>query len=263
MLGTRIATGLVLAALVTTITLVLPTPLAAVAFGVIWLLGAREWALLASLSGWAVAAYVGVAGLIMLGLWLLGIESRFVGGILWIAACAWLIALAAISRFPLRMPPGLVFAAGFRVLTPAWAAIARIHAAGGPALALAALAVIWGADVGAFFVGRTLGRRKLAPRVSPGKTWEGLAGGLAAALAAGAAACYWLVEPAVLIAVAGIAALVSVVGDLTVSMLKRSLGLKDTGHLLPGHGGVLDRIDGLTAALPIFAIGLQLAGLLD
>jgi len=139
-----------------------------------------------------------------------------------------------------------------------------LHAATphGRGLAMTLLAIVWSADVGAYAFGRWLGRTKLAPAVSPGKTWEGMAGGvLLAAVAAGSAAA-WLNLPVFPLAALGIVtALVSVLGDLTQSMFKRNVGLKDSGKLLPGHGGVLDRIDSLTAAIPVFAGGLLLFGI--
>jgi phosphatidate cytidylyltransferase len=103
----------------------------------------------------------------------------------------------------------------------------------------------------------------LAPSVSPAKTWEGVAGGIAAALLIAVLAALWLEQPRFWLLLAAAAALTSVVGDLTASMLKRARGLKDSGRLLPGHGGILDRIDGLTAAVPILTLGLKLAGSLD
>ena len=119
------------------------------------------------------------------------------------------------------------------------------------------LLIVWSADVGAYAFGRLLGRRKLAPAVSPGKTWEGVTGGLVTAgLAAGLAAAWVGVPANRLIVLAVATALISVLGDLTQSMFKRNVGLKDSGKLLPGHGGVLDRIDSLTAAVPAFVIGL-------
>jgi phosphatidate cytidylyltransferase len=107
-----------------------------------------------------------------------------------------------------------------------------------------------------------LGRTKLAPAVSPGKTWEGVSGGLAAAGLAAAAAAAWLELPWLPLVALGMAtALISVLGDLTQSMFKRNVGLKDSGKLLPGHGGVLDRIDSLTSSVPLLALGFGWLGL--
>ena len=158
-------------------------------------------------------------------------------------------------------PPGSVTSrmggalAGWLVLAPAGAALAAVHARpGGAALAMTVLAVVWAADSGAWFCGRRFGRTRLAPAVSPGKTWEGVAGGLAAGAAVGAAAAWWLSLPAPGIVLAALlAAGASVVGDLYESLCKRRAGVKDSGRLLPGHGGLLDRIDGLTAAAPVYA----------
>jgi phosphatidate cytidylyltransferase len=131
-------------------------------------------------------------------------------------------------------------------------------------LILAVMVLVWVADIGAYFSGRRFGKNKLAPQVSPGKSWEGVYGGLAASLLVTLVVGLsrdWS-GSALLIALAGAAVvvLISVVGDLTESMFKRQAGLKDSSNLLPGHGGVLDRIDSLTAAIPVFAVLLWLAG---
>jgi phosphatidate cytidylyltransferase len=131
-------------------------------------------------------------------------------------------------------------------------------------LLLFVLAVIMAADVGAYFAGHRWGRLKLAPRISPGKTWEGVIGGLAlSALVAwgGAVLLGWPVFTVIPLALG--AAAFSVVGDLMESLLKRHSGLKDSGQILPGHGGVLDRIDSLTAGVPMFVLGLLQLGLLS
>ncbi len=130
----------------------------------------------------------------------------------------------------------------------------------GHALAMTVLAIVWAADVGAYTFGRAFGRIKLAPAVSPGKTWEGVSGGLVSAAAAAWIAAILIGLPAgALLALGVVTAVASVVGDLAVSVFKRNVGLKDTGTLLPGHGGVMDRIDSLTAAIPVFVLGLMLA----
>jgi len=123
--------------------------------------------------------------------------------------------------------------------------------------ALFVLALAFAADTGAYFAGRNFGRIKLAPRVSPGKTWEGVIGGTVLAAVAGALAAQWFGLPQRLfvpLCVAGAA--FSVVGDLTESMFKRASGLKDSGRLFPGHGGVLDRVDSVLAATPVMCLGL-------
>jgi phosphatidate cytidylyltransferase len=119
------------------------------------------------------------------------------------------------------------------------------------------------ADIGAFLVGRAMGKRKLAPRVSPGKTWEGVLGGLAmVALVAWGGAVHFGLPALRAVAFGCAVGVFSVVGDLTESMFKRTAGLKDSGRLLPGHGGMLDRIDSVTAAAPLYALGLFSSGVL-
>ena len=169
-----------------------------------------------------------------------------------------------------RLWPGARLALGFLVLFAAWLAVAQARHIGVNFL-LSILALVWAADICAYFAGRALGgrlmRRKLAPSISPGKTWEGVWGGMAGVLVL-ALAWTWLdsamhaASPSLyshvlagdrwfmLLAIVWLAAM-SVVGDLTESLLKRSAGQKDSSHLLPGHGGVLDRIDALLPTLPL------------
>jgi phosphatidate cytidylyltransferase len=158
-------------------------------------------------------------------------------------------------------------------LAACWLALYELRLAGA-ALLVSCMAIVWLADIGAYFTGRRFGRHKLAPRVSPGKTWEGVAGGVVAVLAAAAIAAAtlptgpdapifsswvaaragWAASCAVLAAVAAL----SVVGDLHESLLKRLAGMKDSGRMLPGHGGVLDRIDALIPTMPGCLLLLQL-----
>jgi phosphatidate cytidylyltransferase len=131
-------------------------------------------------------------------------------------------------------------------------------------LILAVMVLVWGADIGAYFSGRRFGKRKLAPQVSPGKSWEGVFGGLLTTLliCVGVGIYREWSFFSMLLGMFGTVAVVmiSVVGDLTESMFKRQSGVKDSSNLLPGHGGVLDRIDSLTAAIPVFAALLLLSG---
>ena len=184
--------------------------------------------------------------------------------LLTLAVAWWAVVLISLIVFRRPISPATAAATGLPVLVPGWFAFAYVieHAPRGAALVFVALLIVWAADVGAFFAGRWLGHTKLAPAVSPGKTWEGVVGGAILAAVAGIGAASWLaVSWATFAGLALACALVSVVGDLSVSRLKRNVGLKDSGRWLPGHGGVLDRIDSLTAALPAYALGLKLAGL--
>ena len=253
--GRRWLTAIGLVPLVSAVVLVLPS----IAFQATLLLvvagGAWEWS---RLSGIVPAPAYAAAAAGSLGL-VLFLDTAPPSGFAWVGVVWWLAALAAIVRFrgPGDAPPRRAHAlAGWLVLVPAGAALAEVHAGpDGPALAMTLLAVVWAADTGAWFAGRRFGRVRLAPYVSPGKTWEGVAGGVAAASATGAAAAWWLGRSwAELLPAAALASGASVVGDLYESIAKRRAGVKDSGRLLPGHGGVLDRIDGLTAAAPVYAV---------
>ena len=169
----------------------------------------------------------------------------------------WLGAFVWILLFPTRIPRVAVLVCGFLVLIPAWISLQTVILSRpmGRLLLLLALAIVWAADVGAYFAGRMWGRVKLAPNVSPGKTWEGVFGGLVLAVLTAMAGAALLGYPALAAAPLGLSvAAISVIGDLTISMFKRNAGLKDSGRLFPGHGGVLDRVDSLTAAAPLFLL---------
>lgn len=187
----------------------------------------------------------------------------------------WLLALAAVIGYPrnagLWFRPALLVPVGWLLLVPAWMAMVQLQDHGalglsGPWALLFVLVWVWAADTGAYFAGRRFGRHKLAPKVSPGKTVEGLVGGVILALLVVAVvfAGGWLgpdvVLPSLMI-VALLTVLASVLGDLFESMVKRQRGIKDSGTVLPGHGGMLDRIDSVTAALPIVIAGLSWFGL--
>jgi phosphatidate cytidylyltransferase len=181
----------------------------------------------------------------------------------------WAVATRLVLTYPASAQhwksPARKLLIGLLVLLPAWQGLVYIKAlALGNWLILAVMMLVWCADIGAYFTGRAFGKRKLAPEVSPGKSWEGVYGGLAVSLLGTLVVGLWADFTArqllgSLVA-AGIVVFISVVGDLTESMFKRRAGIKDSSNLLPGHGGVLDRIDSLTAAIPVFAVLLWIAG---
>ena len=275
-LATRIGTALALIAGVL-VALFLSGPLA---WGVLALLvvvaAAHEWARLAGFTRGGGLMFVG--GTLVLGLNLLfnpaaGFDRGWPSGVVF-AVCGaatlfWLLAATpwVLSRWQ-PASPLLLAIAGWIVLIGAFVAIVDLQARS-PWLVLAAMAIVWIADTAAYFTGRRFGRHKLAPAISPGKTWEGV-GGAAAAVALYAAALAPLAPAAgyrgsqgvgalvLWIAFAVALALLSVVGDLFESLLKRHAGVKDSGSLLPGHGGILDRTDALLAAMPPVSIAALL-----
>jgi phosphatidate cytidylyltransferase len=269
MLRTRVLTGCILGVLLLLGLFLLPSLWAVLAFGLVFTIGAWEWAGFGALRGAvARASYtLGVAVVLLLS-WrwtdnpahmiiLLAAASAW-----WVIACLWLI-LA-----PTRHRPAVTLICGLAVLVPAFVALARLQIsadgfARGPLLVLWLVLMVCAADIGAYFAGRTFGRRKLAPRVSPGKTLEGAVGGqLLVALVAGGGAAYFGLPPLAVVAFGFAVGIFSIIGDLTESMFKRAAALKDSGTLLPGHGGLLDRIDSVTAAAPLYALGLFGSGVL-
>jgi phosphatidate cytidylyltransferase len=185
-----------------------------------------------------------------------------------LACIWWAIALLWLTVAPGRHRPALALFCGIPVLVPAFIALARVQVAEqgfarGPEMVLWMLLLVFAADIGAFFAGRSWGRHKLAPLVSPAKTWEGALGGLVAvALIALIGTLHFGLPVAAGVVFGCAVGVYSVIGDLTESMFKRGAGLKDSGSLLPGHGGILDRIDSVTAAAPLYALGLVGAGVI-
>ncbi len=269
----RILTGLILAPLAIAIILLSPTPVFAAITAIAWLLSTWEWTRLINLRSQALrAGFVLVVALLLGGLWLLrGSDAWWlvIGiGMLW-----WLVALAWLRNFSFGASPttanrGIKLLAGLLVLVPAWAALIEIHSHPqlGPSWTLLALVVVWAADTFAYFAGSHFGKTKLAPRVSPGKTIEGVWGALLGTGLVAAFGGWWLDERSwpliLLIALALVVVLFSIVGDLFESLMKRQANVKDSGTLFPGHGGFLDRLDGVFAAMPLFAVGKTLIDLI-
>lgn len=269
MLRQRILSALVLAPLLVAAVLLLDDAWFALAMLVVVLLAAWEWGALVPLPTPLLRSlYIGATALLLVPVWHFAGNEGVVDGIFYVTLAWWLLALAWISH-PAAVdaaPAWLVWVkalAGWLAMASTWLALVVLHARPdhGPWWVLFALALVWAADIGAYFAGRRWGRRKLAPTVSPGKTWEGVYGALSActlyALLAAWAFDIRGMELAGFLLVCLVAVLFSVVGDLFESLLKRQRGVKDSGTLIPGHGGLLDRVDSLLAALPVFALGLR------
>jgi phosphatidate cytidylyltransferase len=271
--GQRVLTAALLIPLVVWGVLTLETRYVAVGLGAVVMAGAWEWGMLMAWTSRAVRAAYAAAFVPLLYTAYRAVEvPAAVLVVLAVALVWWLIALVLVMRFERgvamrRLAPVTGVVAGWLLLLPPWVALVSLHAEPehGPALVMLLLGLIWLADSGAYVAGRRWGRRRLAPRVSPGKSWEGVAGGLAAAgLLALAAAAYGARDVgagALFVLVCLAVACASVLGDLAESLFKRQAGVKDSGTLVPGHGGVLDRIDSLTAAAPLFAMGMRWLGM--
>lgn len=260
----RVLTAAVLVTVLLAVLFAAPAGVATGATALLMLLAAWEWtAFLGAIRPLTKYAYLLLLALGYAATYWLVPAQLELSLVVWVALVWWLTALVWIVRYP---RPIRVFAAGLAgifVLVPAWISLVSILQVPGqgPALLLLALAIIWAADIGAYFAGHRWGRLKLAPQVSPGKTLEGVGGGLASAvLTAGLGGTLLGLPVAAMLPLGLCMAAVSVVGDLTESMFKRSVGIKDSGRLFPGHGGVLDRIDSITAAAPLFVLALQWMG---
>ena len=269
MLRTRILTASVLVAVLLAGLFLLSPPSAVLAFGAVFSIGAWEWSRFGGLGGLGPrAAYAAGIALLLLLAWRWTAAPAHLM-LLLSAACAWwVIALLWLCWIPARHQPSLVLLCGVPVLVPAFVALARLQVttfgfARGPQIVLWLVLLVIAADIGAYFAGRRFGRRKLAPRVSPGKTQEGALGGLCVvALVAWGGAAYFGFPPLAAVVFGCAVGIFSIIGDLTESMFKRAAGLKDSGVLLPGHGGLLDRIDSVTAAAPLYALGLFGSGVI-
>ncbi len=262
MLKLRVLTAVVALGALLVVLFVLPPAIAQGVFAALILAGAWEWSGFLRPEKAAVRfVYVGLIAALLVAA-SVGLANEFVVGvILKVALAWWLIALFWVFVFPTPIPKLAGWICGALVLIPAYLAIMSLYSLQ-PALLLFVLIIVWVADIGAYFTGKRFGKVKLAPKISPGKTWEGVFGGLLAVAALALVRARWLdIEIAVLLPFCLAVAIISIIGDLTVSMFKRNAGVKDSGRLFPGHGGVLDRIDSVTAAAPLFALGISWVGL--
>jgi phosphatidate cytidylyltransferase len=272
MLKQRVITALLLLPLVLMAIFAAPAQWFFILLAIVLLGGSWEYRRLAGLSDQKLGALLVPIQLLILVV-LLWYRSEWAGEIvLYLSICclAWLLLFI---RLPLYRP-GKVLDASYRFcslatailsVTSGWFALSWMRVLPqGSWLILLLLLIVWAADTGAYFAGKTFGKRKLAPHISPGKTLAGFAGGLVAApliaLLAASLMPIEAIEPALLISLSLVTALVSVGGDLMISLHKRTSGFKDSGNMLPGHGGILDRVDSLLAAAPFFALGLMVSG---
>lgn len=262
MLKTRVLTAVILAAGLLAVLFLLSKMATAAAFALVTAAAAWEWAGLLRLGGPQRWVYAALTLAFCAALYAIGMPEMLLSALWLVALGFWMVVVPLWFRHKWTLgadAPGLLV--GWMLLIPSWAALVSLSARS-PLLLLAALALIWVADIAAYFAGRTWGRRKLAPDISPGKTWEGAVGallgvwlyGFALALAVG-----WLQSGRAvgLLAALALATVVSIFGDLFESLAKRQAGVKDSSRLLPGHGGILDRIDSLTSTLPLLAMAAQ------
>jgi phosphatidate cytidylyltransferase len=258
----RIVTAVVLGGGFLAVALLLPAIATYIVLTLLILAGAWEWSgfLRFSSVGMRVLYVALVAGLLPV-VWLVAESPEGREIVLAVAVVWWVIALVWIAFAPQRVTPLLAGLAGLLALVPAWLALMRLRADLGAQWMLFAFLIVIAADIGAFFAGRRFGRLRLAPSVSPGKTWEGVLGGIAGGAILAICGSAWFGVPAfafvpLCLAVVGF----SIIGDLTESLLKRFAGIKDSGTLFPGHGGVMDRIDSVTGAAPVLLFGLIVMG---
>ncbi len=280
MLKYRLISAFVLIPVVIAALFLLPPMGFAIATLVVCVLAAWEWGQLSGFVSRSQRVWLALLCGLLLALMLFflpiyqaPVSVPLVEGALWASLGWWVVALLLVLFYPnsatfwrhsktLRLVFGLLTIVPFfwgMVALRAWHYDANHYS--GALWLLYVMFLVWGADSGAYMFGKMFGKHKLAPKVSPGKTWQGFIGGLftAAIISWIYGACADLnVAPVTLLTCSIVAALASVLGDLTESMFKREAGIKDSGHLIPGHGGILDRIDSLTAAVPVFACLLLL-----
>lgn len=270
----RLITGSIMVAVFLLSLFLLPPVGFTVSITLVLLVGAWEWS---NLSGFGLAyqrifycccVMAAICALAFyIGIFAGGVSLVSVKEVLLVACIWWAIALLWIQGYPssailwgARWVRALI---GFFVLVPAWVALVYLHqTSDGSWFILLLVLTVFVADTGAYFFGKALGKRKLAKHVSPGKSWEGFLGGFFCCVLF-AMTIHVLTQFGAwqsLLAVLLCTSTLSVVGDLLESMVKRHCGIKDSGQLLPGHGGMMDRLDSIAAAAPVFVMGAILSG---
>lgn len=260
MLRTRVMTSVISLAILGAVLFVVPALIAKSFIALLLLVGAWEWAGFLNLSSDAArCAYVAIIAALMATM--VFVVPELSDQVLQLACVWWFVAFIWTFFFPTPIPIAVRWVCGALVLVPVFVALLGLYSLS-PQFLLLSLLIVWAADMGAYFVGKQFGRVKLAPSISPGKTWEGVFGGLLmVVILALVWAKYSDLELAVLLPFCLAVGALSIVGDLTVSMFKRTAGVKDSGKLFPGHGGILDRIDSVSSAAPLFVLGLNGLGL--
>lgn len=258
MLKQRILTAIVTLIVVAAALFLLPTWATRLIIAALMVIAAWEWSglLPGRLKQIQRTIYVGLVVLLVAGVFYLVPDELSSKSFFALASAWWMLAFAWLLLYPTPIPTTVGWICGALIIVPAWFSLDWIFLRNGMSLLLLLLIVV-GADTGAYFSGKLFGRVKLAPQISPGKTWEGVIGGM---VVVAAVAAIYAIQTGGMLSVyvplcLGIA-VISIVGDLTVSVFKRKAGVKDSGRFFPGHGGVLDRIDSITAATPVFALAL-------
>jgi len=269
MLKQRIITALLLLPVVLGGILLLPIEYFSALWAVAMSIAAYEWLKLSGIKNkLLLIAGLTVLNGLFLSVWFYPYTNIYAE---WIILTAWLLIIISLTGDPVARLQKCRTASysvigtttGLVVIFPTWLAMVLLHQHN-PWMVLHVFCIVWVADIGAYFSGRRFGKRKLAPAISPGKSWEGVWGGLLAVASYSIIVSFWWQnneqQQWLFVVICMLAAIASVAGDLLESVFKRAIGVKDSGQILPGHGGAIDRLDSITAAAPVFVAGYYLAG---
>ncbi len=269
MLKQRIITALFLLPLVVGGILFLPLNLFSILWAAIMSVAAYEWLKLSGVKN----SFFLLTGLVLLNsafalVWFYPVPT-FPSA--WLILIVWLFVIVSFTGDPVArlkkcssaLYSSTALLTGVLVIFPTWLAMVLLHEHN-PWMVLYVFGIVWIADTGAYFSGKLFGKRKLAPAISPGKSWEGVWGAMLAVVVYSVVIVLFYLEQAeqqwLFVLISVLAAIASVAGDLLESIYKRAIGVKDSGKILPGHGGAMDRLDSITAAAPVFTAGYYLAG---